>query len=208
MKWNGINIITLLLFFAFLVLCACSQNLEERLKAMEAAHNNQDVEKHLSFYSDTARFVMLGQWIEKGSDKLRGLFEWDAAINSKLNFYDIEIHGDTVKCKAEERNDFFKIAGLDVVDYEFYIFIYKDGLINEVRAKMSLESIQNFGRLFTPFVLWSQKEKAEEFAKLSSGGQMDFAKDKAEYWLELMREFYSKQDTISSNDQGISKIPE
>ena len=79
-------------------------------------------------------------WTKEGKEQIRNLAEYDAALNSELICPDFMISKDTVKCKTIEKNDWFRLAGIDSVEYEYSYFIIEKGLISKIIAKLTVRS--------------------------------------------------------------------
>ncbi|MBN1974629.1 MAG: nuclear transport factor 2 family protein [Sedimentisphaerales bacterium] len=116
---------------------AQDQKLLNNLRDMQAAHNRHDLEAELSFYADDAQFEVVGRSIITGKTKLRSLFTQDAQRNSRLTLTDFKVQGDTVVCKGKEQNDHITEQGLDCIYFEECRFIFRDGLIQEVKTTLS-----------------------------------------------------------------------
>ncbi len=179
-------------FVAILVLIfcnSCNSILDEQLKLLEEAHNSHDIERLLSFYTDDARFVLVDGWIAEGKDKLRERFEWDFAMHGSLHFFDYQINQDTITCQVEERNDFFTLLDIDVVNYEYSKFIFADGLIREIQAKVSQQSIETIDNALSDFMIWATAERTLELEELMADGNLLFTADKAEKWMILLQTY-------------------
>lgn len=176
-----------------LVMMSCGSKLDNRVKLLEEAHNNHNIEKSITFYSDDVRFVLVGGWVAEGKDNLKERFEWDFAINGSLKFKDYKTNKDTVICKVEERNDFFTLLNIDAVYYEYSKFIFENELIKEVQAKLTPESFETIENSFSSFINWVSSERSQELDDLKSNGNFSFTKEKADKWLKLLRTYHGYQ---------------
>lgn len=179
----------------FLVVSSFASNLEDKVRKLEQAYNSHDVRKGLTLYAVEAKFVMVGRWEVEGKEKLRERFEWDAAINGTLKFKDIKTSGDTVTCKVEERNHMFKLLGIETIHYEYVTFLFNNGLIKEVQAKLTPQSARIIEESFSSFVYWASTKRSQALAQLKSDGNFLFIKEKASQWLTLLKEY---QDTVKN----------
>ena len=180
------------LFLLFVMILGCSPRLEGRLKAYEDAHNSHDVEKVMVFYAEDFRFEMVGSWVAEGKEEMRKLEEWDAAVNSQLTFTDLNVSGDTVTCKVMERNDLYRVAGIEGMHYKSSIFIFRDGLIKEIIAEQTEESVKTKEAVFKSFIEWASKERSQELAELKHEGEYVFNAENAKSWLILLQEWREK----------------
>ena len=122
--------------------CIGAQSPTEILEAYESAHNNQDIEASLDLYVRDAQFDLVGVWMKKGIDEMRELAEWDAALNSSLDFHIEEVRGDTVVCSVLERNDWFKAVGIDPLYHPKALVVIQNGLIHHIIAYPSPDSAE------------------------------------------------------------------
>lgn len=182
------------LFLLFVMILGCSPRLEDRLKAYEDAHNSHDVEKVMVFYAEDFRFEMVGSWVAEGKEEMRKLEEWDAAVNSHLTFTDLKVSGDTVTCKATERNDLYRIAGIEGMHYKSSIFIFYDGLIKEIKAEQTEKSVRAKEVVFKSFIEWASKERSQELTELKYEGEYVFSAENAKRWLALLQEW--RKETV------------
>ena len=140
--------ISSLLFLLLTLILSCSPKLENRFKAYMEAHNSHDVEKVMSFYAEDARFEFVESWVREGKEAIRKQEEFDAALNSQLDFTDLKVSGDIVTAKVTERSDYYKLAGIDEVYYEYYTIIFRDGLIKEIKTELTQESVKAINEVF------------------------------------------------------------
>ena len=176
------------------MIISCSPKLMNRLKAYEEIHNSHDVEKVMSFYTEDFRFEMVGMWVAKGKEEMRKLEEWDAAVNSHLTFTDLKVNGDTVTCKLTEQNDLHRLAGIEGMHYKSSIFIFHDGLIKEIIAEQTEESVKTKEGVFKSFIEWASRERSQELAFLMHEGEYIFSAKNATGWLSLFRKWREETD--------------
>ena len=191
-----VSINTILVLF---LLNSCISNPVEQLVLLEDAHNSHDIERCLNFYTNDARFVLVDGWVAEGKDKLRERFEWDFAMHGSLQFTDCKAIKDTVFCKVEERNDFFYLLGIDAVNYEYSKFIFEHGLIKEVQAKVSQQSIKTIDNALSEFILWASSERIVELDELVAHGDLVFTADKAEKWMILLQTYATEKMLEETN---------
>ncbi|MBU1317656.1 MAG: nuclear transport factor 2 family protein [candidate division Zixibacteria bacterium] len=174
---------------AMLLLLSCSSSLTDRVKAYEASHNSHDVEGTLAFFAEDFRYEMVGSWVAEGREQMRKFEEWDASIGSELIFDNYDVSGDTVTCTVIERNDWFSLVGVDAIYYECVRIIFKDGLITEITAEQSHESMLATQTAFQAFIEWAVEEHPQRLAALMSGAKFEFSKETADKWLSLLKEW-------------------
>ena len=194
-----VSINTILVLF---LMNSCISNPVEQLVLLEDAHNSHDIERCLNIYTNDARFVLVDGWVAEGKDKLRERFEWDFAMQGSLQFADCKVIKDTVVCKVEERNDFFYLLGIESVNYEYSKFIFEHGLIKEVQAKVSQQSIETIDNAMSEFMLWASSERILELDELLADGDLVFSADKAEKWIILLQTYATEKMLEETNPTG------
>jgi hypothetical protein len=138
-----------------LLTTSCKQKLNEKIKAYQEVHNRGDVEKEMSFYTEDIKYEVVGQWKVTGKEKLQDRVEIDVFLNSHLIFTDIKSSKDKVTCKVEEQNDLLKVSGIDTLYYEFREFTFEDGLIKEVKTRVTQEGMDALRNAQTAFWRWA-----------------------------------------------------
>ncbi len=166
--------------------------LENRVKTYEQAHNKHDVEKVMSLYTNDITFEIVGTWKRAGNKQVRELAEWDAATNSHMIISDIKVIEDTVTFKLKEGNDWFRLAGIEFMYYEPCKMIFQDGLIKEIKAEGTQESIMAFKEVWPSIYQWMSEERNEELSELISEGEFVYNSENAQKWLSLLKEWQEK----------------
>ena len=190
--------IRLFIFLLLIMIFSCTSKLEDKIKLMEEAHNNHEIDRVTSLYTDDAKFVLINGWVAEGKDNLIERFNWDFSVNGSLKFLDYKTIKDTVICKVEERNDFFRMLNINVVEYDYTKFIFKGNLIKEVQAKLNQDSNDLIEDSFSSFVHWASLNRPEELDSLKSNGNFTFIKEKSKKWIELLKVY--REDSKSDNN--------
>ena len=171
-----------------LLLSSCSKDNRSILNQYISTHNSHNIEQSLSFYRNDISFELTGTWIKTGKSKIRELEEWDAALNSKLNFYVIEESGDTLLCNGTEENDWFKGVGIDKIEYDSIIFIFKEGLISKVIANPSEESNKRIAEAFGAVLEYTKSAGTNILQELIKDREFVYSAESAKKWLQLFDE--------------------
>ena len=160
---------------------------------MAEANNCHDLERELSFYTDDAKFEIVGEggFVIEGKEELRKLFARDALLNCRLTLTDFHIQSEMVIAhRGKEQNDFFTAIGLDTIYYYKIRDTFRDGLIQEVRAELSPESIKALENRGNAFHEWVTKNNHPDelriLEKIEKGEITPANKDKC---LELIRQW-------------------
>jgi hypothetical protein len=160
---------------------------------MAEASNCHDLERELSFYTDDAKFEIVGEggFIIEGKEELHKLFARDALLNCRLTLTDFHIQSKTVIThRVKEQNDFFAAIGLDAIYYGKIRETFRGGLIHEVRAELSPESIKALENQGNAFHEWITKnnnpDELRTLEKIEKGEITPANKDKC---LGLIRQW-------------------
>jgi len=168
---------------------ACSPNPANLLKAYQEAHNSHDVERALSLMTDDVTFRLAGTGVKEGKEQVRWIEEWDAAVNSHLTFADIKVKGHMVICKVIEKNDLFKLYGIEEVHYTLATFIFHDGLIKEITIEPSQKSVREIDEIRHSFIEWATQERGQQLEALRTEGKFIYSAENASLWLALLEEW-------------------
>lgn len=204
MKMQRIRIWLILLMSTMFLTFACTDDMTNHLRGYEQAHNGHDVERALSYLTDDITFEMVGSWIREGKDEMREYEGWDAAINSNLSFRDIRKHGDTIICSLVERNDWFRLVGIDAIEYEWVRITFRNGKISSIVAQLSEQSHKAALQEFQSFISWASSERIYELVELMHGAEFVFRKDNAPAWLKLLQEWRSVTIRVPNVEYEIS----
>ena len=115
----------IILFSAF-ILAACDSpgDLLQRVADYEDACNRHDVDAVLSLYAKDARLEFGPLGAIEGKDRIRGIHEYDRAIDTELQFENCTVEYRTVTCRAVENNQWLVAAGLEPLMYSTSIFTF------------------------------------------------------------------------------------
>jgi len=170
---------------------SCSPTLVERVHAMKDAHNRGDVEKELSFFAEDVRCEFGESLVINGKDELRKAIEQNALLKSQMTFTDCKESGNTVTCKVTEQNDILKAAWVGPVFYEFSEHTYENGLIKELKARPTQESIRLMGEFREAFGQWASDTYPQEWARLRAEG---VTQENVNKWLALVRTWRKEKE--------------
>lgn len=198
--------VVLYLLFMLLLTTSCNQKLDEVIQAYQEAHNSGDVEKELSLFAKDVKHEIVGQITREGKENLRALVEMDAVLHSHITIKDVKVSKNKVTCGLEERNDWFKLAGVDPLRYEFREFIFEKGLIKEIRSKQTEEDVKTLEKFRGDFGEWAAENRKEEMAVLRRQGFI--TKDNIGKWLDLMREWREEVGKDVEKPDSLNLPPE
>ena len=178
--------------FASLLFYYCTSKPNEVVTDYIYHHNNHNIQTELSNLSDNITFEAVDLWILEGKDKIKNLAEYDSTLNSDLKVYDCIVSKDTVKCKVVEKNDWFRLLGIDSVEYDYSYFIIKDGLIIKIMAKLSNSSIDLISSKLQSIIKWASVEQPELLNDLIPEGKFLYTKKSANKWLNIIELWLQK----------------
>lgn len=181
------NSLIIIFVFALLIFYRCSPNLKVIVLQYLDFHNKHDIENEISYLKNDIIFEAVDVWTKEGKDQIRNLAEYDAALNSELICYDFKISKDTVKCKTIEKNDWFRLADIDSVEYEYSYFIIEEGLIAKIIAKLTVNSTEEITSKLQSIIQWISANNPESLNELMLEGEFQYSKESAIKWLDLLK---------------------
>lgn len=170
----------------FIFLVSCNPSPESILLQYEKAHNAGDIEKELSFYHSDIEFELKGTWVKKGLEKMKVLAEWDAALNSNLDFTITDKRDDSLFCRVIEQNDWFKKIGIDELVHEPTTFVIQNQKIKHITAIPKKETGQQIYSAITKVYKWSALHQDSTVYGLMPNGEFIYSEEAAHQWMELL----------------------
>jgi hypothetical protein len=180
-------------YLLLLTVAGCTPSLEEKIASYQQAHNDHDIDKVMSMYTEDITFEVVGMFVKTGKDQVRGIAEWDLATNSKMIISDIQITGNSVTFNLKEGNDWFRLVGIEYMYYTPCSMVFDNGLIKSFKAEASAQSMEAFGQVWPPVYQWLTEEKKEEMSKLTTQeGAFIYNKENARAWISILNEWKNK----------------
>lgn len=167
---------------------AQSTDLVALVKAYEAAANSHDWNRVVPFLASNA-VVALGDGLDlAGPERIRALHEWEGALGTEIHFTDCVADGQTVTCRAVERNDFARTAGLEAVEYSASSITFEDGRIVRMNATLSDASASAVTRYMQTFLAWVGETDPRGSSRfLNPDGSFTFGCNAASAFKRLLR---------------------
>ncbi|MDH4220498.1 MAG: nuclear transport factor 2 family protein [Candidatus Aminicenantes bacterium] len=178
-----LSLLSLLCFILMTSFCSKS-NLTDLVNEFTEAMNNHDVKKVLTFLADDIVFEMSDAKIT-GKEQVKEMLEFDAVNNAHLINTDIMVEGNIVTMKHIEKNDAFKLMGID----EYHgtaTMTFRDGLIEKIKLEDSPESRTLLMEKEQSIVQWASEEHPEELKRLETG---EYTAENAKLMLSLLKEW-------------------
>lgn len=183
------------------LLFSCSKKPVSTLNKYLEAHNQHDVSKALSFFADTAIVEIIEGWTKQGIKKIRPLEEFDSATNSHIRVWDVATRNDTVFCRMEEENDFYKEAGVEKIQGFLRVAYNEAGLISRLSIRRTPQSYRLIKDAMVPFAQWAAEKRSAVWAKLFEDGEFRYGYEGAKGWMALLKE-YKKWLQDRGNDKS------
>jgi proline iminopeptidase len=185
---------------------ADDQKLIQTLLDMMAAHNRHDLERELSFYTDDARFEVVGAWVKEGKEQLRELFTWDVVGNSRLTFTDFRVQDHTVTCHVKEQSDTITGLGMDAFEEDCRV-TFRAGRIQETEVKISPAVLEALDRQCRAFLEWVGRTRPQEleFAKTMILGEDARPADYPKF-VELLDQWQQAQKDGAAQEPAQSQV--
>jgi len=177
-----------------LVACSPQPDLIQTALQFQLHKNEGDFESAVKLFSDepTLSFGPLGTI--KGLPAVRGILEYDLALNTHIGLQDCHANGLEVSCRVVESNDWLRAAGIEFITYDENKFVFgADGRIETISATLSAESEQAMGAAISKFHQWATTNRPTAYAELfSEDGAFVYNRDNAVKVLVLLRNWQNE----------------
>ena len=196
--WALLLSLILMVYFS-----SCSKpDLADIVREHIAAVNNDDIEKDLTFFTDDAVFEPDPATKLSGKAQVRNLMEWDVVNKARLSVKDLKVKGNTVIAELTERNEGWRLLGIDVPYTATYEF--RGRQLRRVKLEFSPDSWKMFEDKFEPFAEWAKQAHPEEYQRMSEAG---YSAEGARLFLSLAKEWRDKASTeTGSSEQELIKL--
>jgi hypothetical protein len=184
-----------------LMIASCSRTPDNLQRVMEYQEhkNQQDLDAALEMFADDAslHFGPLGSL--QGREQIRGIQEYDLALNTQLQFDNCRDAKQLVSCRTTETNDWLRLADIESITYEESLFTFtSDGRIQSIAATLSPESGEMLGAAIVQFDAWARSNHPDEYAALfSQDGNFSYSYENGERVLGLLRQWHPEQGAES-----------
>lgn len=167
---------------------------KEIVLAYQQAHNAHDVDLALSFFTPNIRYMMTGLWTREGLDELRALEAWDAALNSHLTYGELKVRQGRMDCRGSETNDWYKLVGIDKVEFDSIKFEFTGDKIAHIRSRIAPKSERALDSTMNDVVRWALDEDPSEVHALLPRGTFKYGEDHAFRWMTLVKKWKASQE--------------
>lgn len=168
-------------------------SLVKRIKMLEAAWNQGDLETVLSLYTDDMVLSCNEHAMASGKQGIADLLAMDAATHCEIHFsHCVPVDDDTVACTIVETNDLYRCIGLGEFR-KIDIIRFRDGLICEETEACDVGQWHTMRRsvdeLFASVYEWASREQPEALAEIQAGGDVTRNKDSFVKLIALCRQW-------------------
>ena len=185
-----------IVFISGLLSCNSDTVLELHQKYMKASINH-DLETLSSMTAEDAVWK-LGPYNLTGKKAVLGPNFYDAGLENKLEYKDVNVKGDTVEFKLLEINDIFIAVGMREVR-RFPRFIFKAGLLKKKEPWKPSTDMTEVMRRQIPLRKWIRENHPaaiEQF--LDSNGDFIFSKENGVLMRKLALEWQGEKESITN----------
>ena len=141
----------------------------------------------LALFADSAQFELQGMGVLLQSrNDIRELLEYGVVVQSRLKLREVEVMGDTASCRLEERNEWFKLLGVEPVYYRCRVAVNR-GRISLIRIKLEPGSQDALSGRLAEFMLWSMAKDPQAAAGLLPGGRFAYTAGTARALIAQLR---------------------
>ncbi len=180
-----------LAFFFFVVACSPAPDYSQAVREFQGHKNDGNVELALNMFADepSLQFGPLGTI--SGLNEIRGILEYDLALNTQLRLERCEAAAFEVTCRVIETNDWLRLVDIESITYAENKFTFAtDGRIKSIAATLSADSGQLLGAAMAQFDAWAKINRPIEYADLfSEDGAFVYSRENGERVLALLRQW-------------------
>lgn len=97
-----------------------------------------------------------------------------------------------------ERNDWFRLAGIDAVHYDACDFGLRAGQIASITAIMAAESAATIGQALHAITTWASQHRRQALNALMPAGEFLYTRESAAAWLKLLEEWKASASDFSN----------
>jgi hypothetical protein len=156
-----------------------------KVKGLVGAMRAGDVDRAMSYLAEgfELRDAAGGRRFDR--EAMPGILQWDAALNSKLAFSDLEWEGDTVRGEFSETNDLLDLLGIESRRFTIE-FRFSGDLIRQQVNDVPPGDGPSVEQALEPFLEWAKANHADELEAIYPDGQWVYRAAAAKRWVELL----------------------
>jgi uncharacterized protein (TIGR02246 family) len=170
------------------------------------ASNSHDYETLASMTAENAVWL-LGSYKLVGKDEVLRPHTIDEGANTRLEYSNVVVRGDTVEFVLIERNDINDALGTNGM-YHYPRFIFKDGLVIKKEPwKRGDQSSKDDKKILEAFRMWVREERPNERAKfIDPDGNFVFSRESGIIMSRLAKEWTAIQSIKQIHKTAVKAI--
>lgn len=190
MKVKLCNVVLFFTLSLFILTVSCAkQDLRVIVKNYEQAYNSHDLEKIMSLYADDVIFEIVDMFKLSGKAEIKDLTEHDIALKIRLTHENIKVKGDSVICDVTVISDRLESLGIKTAYYSPAIFIFKDGLIQQIKATQTPETKDAISSAVAPIIEWALENRPEKLKEMMAEDKFVYNAENARKMTDLIHEW-------------------
>lgn len=162
--------------------------MKKQFEAYFQTLNNHDIDKTLGFYAEAFELHFSGSDFIIDKTAMKNILGWDKGVNGKVKYQNLEVDGNSITGLFTERNDFFRLIGIDELKSENTYVFSPSGLIIKQTYEM-LPDQPSFQEKMQPAVEWARKNKPEELKEIYPHDQIQYSREMGRRWVVLLAEW-------------------
>lgn len=161
------------------------------VQKLQALTDRYGVNNFLDLFNEDAQFQIVGHSTLSGKEKIKRVFEYDAAANTELRFINFVPHHNGLTCQLTARNDRLKAMGIDNVFYTSCIISLREGRIQQFVAIIEEETSRRIRQRLQAFVAWLAREHPTEFSRLCTlDGDLNYSAENGRESVLFIKEWW------------------
>ena len=180
--------VSLALLSVLLGACAKAPDYSRVVTEFYGYKNDGNVELALNMFADSPSLHFGPLGTIAGLSEIRGILEYDIALNTQLQFQECEAAALEVTCRVIEKNDWLRSVDIESITYDENRFTFsEDGRIETIAATLSAESGKLLGAAMVRFDTWARANRPIDYAELfSQDGAFVYSEENAARVLVLL----------------------
>lgn len=180
-----------------LSLFSCSTNhnnepMKQHFDTYMQAVRQHDIEEILSLMDDDFQLHFTEFGITMAKNDMPDVLGWDKAVSGSVTFGNLQVEGDTVSAIFTEKNEFFRLLGIDSLQAEVtYTFNENGKLIKQTYTPLPIQP--DFQQPLQAVIDWAKKNRPEELEAIYPNGQMVFNEKMGRRWVALLKEWEAQE---------------
>ncbi len=162
--------------------------MKDQFEGYIQAVNDHDIDRVMGFLADDFQLHFTEYEMTLSKAQMRDVLGWDKGVNGKVSYDQLKMEADSITGIFTERNEFFKLLGIDSLRAEVKYRFDNSGLIS-VQTYRALPDQPSFQNELEPAVEWARKNRPDEIAEIYPQDQINFNEEMGRRWVALLKEW-------------------